>query len=146
MARGIAALPDWTPTAGSVPTRMMDNYPGLLADYAPGNLLVMAEIGSVSRSKPPTASDLYRLKYRLEFEGGLKDIFAYNEDQQEVIYTPGSMYQVISAADGKVNDKKGPDGAPQAHMHIKLRYIGNPTIANQQAARDLRHNTMQQNY
>ena len=146
MARGIRALPDWTPRAGDVPTRMIDHYPNLAVDYAVGNLLVMAEVGSVGRSKPPTGSTYYQKRYRLEYEGGLKDIFAFNEDQQEVIYAPGSIYQVVSAADGKVKPKKGPQGAPQAHMHISLLYVAAPTAANIGAARDLRFPAMQVQY
>jgi hypothetical protein len=113
---GINLLPDWD--AGSKdPTRMMDAYPDIERDYKVGNVLLMAEVGSVSRNKP--APGMYQHQYRLHFVGGLKDITAINPDQQEVIYAPGSAYLVESRQTGKVKEKKG----NQAHEHIHLRYV-----------------------
>jgi len=82
-------------------------------------VLVMAEVGSVSRRKPPSGSDLYKRRYRLHFSGGLKDVTLLNPAQQEVIYAPGAMYYVAERYTGKVKVKKG----NQAHIHIKLKHV-----------------------
>lgn len=112
----LSLLPDWN--AGKCePTRMMDYYEGIEQDYQVGNVLLMAEVGSVSRHGP--ASAYYERKYRIHIKGGLKDITAINPEQQEVIYAPGSAYLVESRRTGKPKIKKG----NQAHEHIYLRHV-----------------------
>lgn len=113
---GLDLLPDWA--AGDCdPTRMMDHYDGIEEDYHVGNVLLMAEVGSVSRHGP--APGYYTKQYRLHIEGGLKDITAINPGQQEVIYAPGSAYLVRDRRTGKSKAKKG----NQSHEHIYLRYV-----------------------
>jgi hypothetical protein len=113
---GIEALPDWN-SGSNDPTRMMDAYDKIDRDYKVGNIVIMAEVGSVSRHRP--APGLYDKQYRLHFEGGLKDISAINPQQREVLYAPSSAYQVWKRETGKTKVKKG----NQAHEHIYLRYI-----------------------
>lgn len=112
----ISKLPDWEKGRND-PTRMMHHYPGIELDYKVGNVLLMAEVGSVARNGP--APGMYAHQYRLHFEGGLKDITVINPQQQEVIYAPGSAYLVVATRTGKVKEKKG----NQAHEHIYLRYV-----------------------
>jgi hypothetical protein len=109
-------LPDWSEGSND-PTRMMHGYPDIDKDYKVGNVLLMAEVGSVSRHRP--ADGYYKYPYRIHVKGGLKDITALNPAQQEVIYAPGSAYLVEDRRTGKVKSKKG----DQAHEHIYLRYV-----------------------
>lgn len=115
--KDINLLPDWHAGEKDDPTRMMDHYTDIDRDYEVGNVLLMADVGSVSRDRP--APGYYQSTYRLHFDGGLKDITAINPAQQEVIYAPGSAYLVVSTRTGKIKDKKG----NQAHEHIYLRYV-----------------------
>jgi len=123
MAEGLSMLPDYVPKKGEIPTRMMNAYPGIDNHYKVGNVLKMAEVGSVGKKKPPSATELYKRRYRLEFYGGLKDISNLNAAQDEVLYAPGSHYRVVSVTDGKSKDKKGQPGSPQSHRHIALQFI-----------------------
>lgn len=118
LLEGIDALPDVDDTEMD-PTRMMNSYPLIDTHYAVGSVLIMAEVGSVSRNAPASGSDLYQRRYRLHFKGGLKDVTLLNPAQQEVIYAPGAMYHVESRRVGKVKVKKG----NQAHVHIYLRHV-----------------------
>lgn len=123
---GLDLLSDWA--AGDCdPTRMMDHYDGIEQDYQVGNVLLMAEVGSVSRHRP--APGYYAKRYRLHMEGGLKDITAINPGQQEVIYAPGSAYLVRDRRTGKSKAKKG----NQSHEHIYLRHVRPESDAYQQA-------------
>ncbi|HEY9010150.1 MAG TPA: hypothetical protein VIN06_03960 [Devosia sp.] len=121
--RGLGLLPDYIPPRGQIPTRMMEPYEDIDAHYAVGKVLIMAEVGSVGKVKPPSDSQYYKRRYRLEFDGGLKDISNLNAAQQEVLYAPGSHYRVEAIRDGKVKDKKGIAGSPQAHRHITLKFL-----------------------
>lgn len=118
LLESIELMPD-IDDSGIDPTRMMDYYPAIDTHYAVGNVLIMAEVGSVGRSKPASGSELYKRKYRLHFKGGLKDVTLLNPAQQEVIYAPGAMYYVESRRIGKVKEKKG----NQAHVHIHLKHV-----------------------
>ena len=117
--RDISLLPDWTPSVANKPTRMMDAYPLIDQDYREGNVLLMADVGSVARDAPDSKSEYYKRQYRLHVTGGLKDVTAMNKAQQEVIYAPGSAYLVVNREAGKVKAKKG----NQAHEHIYLQYV-----------------------
>ncbi len=118
LLEGIALLPD-LPDADLDPTRMMNAYPLIDTHYAVGNVLIMGEVGSVSRDEPASASVLYKRQYRLHFKGGLKDVTLLNPAQTEVIYAPGALYYVVSRRVGKVKVKKG----NQAHVHVHLRHV-----------------------
>jgi hypothetical protein len=118
LLEGIALLPD-VADARLDPTRMMNSYPLIDTHYAVGNVLIMGEVGSVSRDEPASASVLYKRQYRLHFKGGLKDVTLLNPAQTEVIYAPGAMYYVVSRRVGKVKVKKG----NQAHIHVHLKHV-----------------------
>ncbi|HEY4218692.1 MAG TPA: hypothetical protein VGM67_16235 [Gemmatimonadaceae bacterium] len=118
LLEGIELLPD-VDDRRLDPTRMMDWYAAIDTHYAVGNVLKMAEVGSVSRNKPASGSELYKSVYRLHFKGGLKDVTLLNPAQEEVIYAPGAMYYVVSRRVGKVKVKKG----NHAHIHIYLKHV-----------------------
>ncbi len=115
LMKNIERLPAYF-VAGQDPTRMMTWYSQLETHYRVGNVLLMAEVGSVCRHRP--APSLYQWKYRIHISGGLKDISFLNPLQQEVIYAPGTPYLVKERHTGKVKVKKG----NQAHEHIYLEY------------------------
>jgi hypothetical protein len=115
LMKNIELLPEYF-VAGQDPTRMMTWYSQLETHYREGNVLLMAEVGSVCRHRP--APGLYQWKYRVHISGGLKDISFLNPAQQEVIYAPGTPYLVKARRTGKVKEKKG----NQAHEHIYLEY------------------------
>jgi hypothetical protein len=127
LLKGIEEMPDWL-QGDNDPTRMMDAYPGIEKDYKVGNVVIMAEVGSVSRNRPDRG--LYAKQYRLHFQGGLKDISHINPAQQEVIYAPGSAYLVTQWRTGKVKHKKG----DQAHEHIYLQYVSRDSKEFKQAS------------
>jgi len=111
----IATLPD-IPDERLKPTRMLKPYPLLEHHFQIGNVLQMAEVGSVSRHVLRN-DDLYKYKYRLEVHGGLKDFTAINRPQAEVLYAPGTIYEIMARRTGKVKEKKG----NQAHQHVEMR-------------------------
>jgi hypothetical protein len=115
LLRNIELLPDYD-NPGMDPTRMMDGYQNIAVDYTAGNVLLMAEVGSVCRHRP--APGYYAKQYRLHISGGLKDVTFLNAAQQELIYAPFSPYRVDRWRTGKVKAKKG----NQAHEHIYLVY------------------------
>lgn len=123
----IDVLPDWSPPFGRLsadPTRMMDAYDGIERHYAQGNVVLMAEVGSVGRTPPSHESDLYHRRYRLHFRGGLKNVTALNPEQREVIYAPGAAYYVRKVEVGKAKEKKAETGkGPLAHTHIYLQHV-----------------------
>ena len=136
MTDGLNKLPDYVPKKGEIPTRMMNWYEGIDIHYKVGNVLKMAEVGSVGKKKPRSATELYKRRYRIEFFGGLKDISNLNAAQEEVLYAPGSHYRVVSVTDGKSKAKKGQPGSPQSHRHIALQFIA----ADQQELRTMDQN------
>ena len=119
LLKGISVLPDFRPGRFQDPTRMMNAYPTIDTDYAVGNVVIMADVGSVNRSGADPG--YYKRQYRLHFTGGLKDISALNPAQQEVVYAPGTAYLVTNVRIGKKKVKKG----DQSHIHIYLRHITN---------------------
>lgn len=115
LLKNIEHLPVYA-VPGQDPTRMMDGYALIDAHYRVGNVLLMAEVGSVCRHRPADA--YYQRKYRIHIDGGLKDISFLDDKMQEVIYAPGTPYLVKARRTGKVKVKKG----NQAHEHIYLEY------------------------
>ena len=114
----IERLPDH-PRGTQDPTRMMDSYPDIDKHYQVGNVLLMAEVGSVCRNRP--APGMYAKQYRIHMVGGLKDITDLNPAQQELVYAPGTPYEVTRRWVGKKKAKKG----NQSHIHIELTYAPN---------------------